>query len=179
MGRNTGDAMARRTVRRRLSLLTITLATTPFYCMGFILLALRGGITPRQTSVTVTPTTSITITATRTVQASITPVGNAPTNTPGSGGLLPTPGQVGIPTNRPVFPTFTPYIPPTAYPTFTPFPSPTENIIIILTPTPLPPQPTATTQVSFPPTSDPGQVNPPTPTQEVFGPTVPPAVPGG
>jgi hypothetical protein len=193
------DTMDRRRATRLLFLAIIVL-TLPCYCLGFVLLAYAPANGPESTKV---PTNATLGGITSTPFFTSTPTPFALTATPTQSGapLLPTPGQLYLPTATPFFfpsatltltplpqptnmptltqaPTLTasPTLVPTNPPTQTPVPTavPTEVPLPTEVPTEVPPPTAVPTEVP-PPTAVPTEVPPPTaaPT-EVPPPTEPP-----
>jgi hypothetical protein len=160
------DTMDRRRATRLL-LLAIIVLTLPCYCLGFVLLAYAPANTPESTKV---PTNATLGGMTSTSFATSTPTPFVLTSTPTQGGspLLPTPGQLYLPTATPFFfpsPTLTLTSPPpaTGMPTVTKAPTLTASPTLV--PTNLPtntPPPTAVPTEVPPPTAVPTEVPPPT-----------------
>jgi hypothetical protein len=168
------DSMDRRRATRLL-LLAIIVLTLPCYCLGFVLLAYAPA---KQTNPTKPPTNATLggITSTPFASPTYTPFGLTATPTQFGGPLLPTPGQLYLPTSTPfVWPTatltLTPPPPPTAIPSLTKAPSLTPS------PTLVPTNPPTSTP---PPTNTPVPTDTPVPTEvptEVPPPTEPPPPP--
>jgi type VI secretion system secreted protein VgrG len=147
------DTMDRRRATRLLLLAIIVLAL-PCYCVGFVLLAYAPANEPESTKVPTNATLGG-MTSTPFYTPSYTPFGLTATSTQGGSPLLPTPGQLFLPTN-------TPFVWPTATLTLTPPPQPTNMPSLTPAPT-LTPSPTLVPTKA--PTLTPAPTNTPLPTE--------------
>jgi hypothetical protein len=177
------DTMDRRRATRLL-LLAIIVLTLPCYCLGFVLLAYAPANEPESTKIP-TNVTLGGITSTPFVTATPTPFALTGTPTQGGAPLLPTPGQLYLPTPTPFFwptatLTLTPPPQPTNMPTLTMAPSLTPSLTLAPTnpPTNTPPlPPTAVPTEVPPPTAIPTEVPPPTDVPTAVPPPTEPPLP--
>lgn len=178
------DAISDSTDRRRttrLLLLAIIVLTLPCYCLGFVLLAYAPASEDDSTRSS-TNSTLGGMTSTPFTTPTYTPFGFTATPTRAGGPLLPTPGQLYLPTNTPfVWPTptltLTPTFQPTGLPTSTPAPTITPSPTLRPTVPTNTPVPTNT----LPPTETPVPTDVPIPTDvpttEPPPPTTEPVIP--
>ena len=143
------DVFSDSTDRRRatrLLLLAIIVLTLPCYCVGFVLLAYAPASSEDDTTRRPTNATLGGITSTPFLTPTYTPFGLTATSTQGGSPLLPTPGQLYLPTYTPfVWPTatltLTPTFQPTSMPSLTKAPTLTPTNTLVPT---NPPPPTNT-----------------------------------
>jgi hypothetical protein len=146
----TFDVFSNQRRATRLLLLAIIVLTLPCYCVGLALLGIAPSSAPKSTKVP----TNVTLggmTSTPFFTPTYTPFGLTATPTQGGAPLLPTPGQLYLPTATPF------YLPPTATLTLTLAPAPTLTQAPTLTLAP-----TLTPSLTLVPTNPP--TNPPPPT---------------